>query len=375
MIYRLQLRNDEGKSLTPDILIKSSLLYMIFPTPFISVVQDANSNTITITARSSDSLQAMFLSNTLSEVYIENSETERKKETQSARLFIDGEMVKTKEDYNKALGDIRTYKDKYNTVNLEIETKIAIEKLAELMKQKEDNIIDISQTREKIKTLKTQLGKTSLPGQISFSVPTLILKENPQIQKIMEDLSQLRSKLASERTDKTENHPDVVALKQQITELEKDLEKEVRVNQATSTELSELERQLSALQVHLDGINMDINKYTVLLKTLPSKSNEEAKLKIALTARHDIYSSLLDFSNRIGVAEAMTLPDAMLVQSASRPEEPKSPDIILNGIIGVFVGLIFSFGLAIFAEYIDDSLKTPEDIEIYKELVFLGSVP
>ena len=375
VIYRLQLRDDEGKSLTPDILIKSSLLYMIFPAPFISVMQDANSNTINITARSPDSLQAMFLSNTLSEVYIENSETERKKETQSARLFIDGEMVKTKEDYNKALGDIRTYKDKYNTVNLEIETKIAIEKLAELMKQKEDNIIDISQTREKIKTLKSQLGKTSLPGQTSFSVPALILKENPQIQKIMEELSQLRSKLASERTDKTENHPDVVALKQQITELEKDLEKEVRVHQVTSPDLSELERQLSALQVHLDGVNLDINKYTVLLRTLPSKSNEEAKLKLALTASQDIYSSLLDFSNRIGVAEAMTLPDALLVQPAVRPYEPKSPKIILNAIIGAFVGLIFAFGLAFVAEYVDDTIKTQEELEQYKDLPFLSSIP
>src|SRR4030066_2329555 len=104
--------------------------------------------------------------------------------------------------------------------------------MAELMKQKEDNIIDISETREKIKTLKSQLGKTSLPGQTSFSVPALILKENPQIQKIMEELSQLRSKLASERTDKTENHPDVVALKQQITELERALEKQGRANLA-----------------------------------------------------------------------------------------------------------------------------------------------
>jgi hypothetical protein len=191
----------------------------------------------------------------------------------------------------------------------------------------------------------------------------------------MEDLSQLRSKLASERTDKTETHPDVVALKQQITELEKDLEKEVRVTQATSTELSELERQLSALQVHLDGINMDINKYTLLLKTLPSKSNEEAKLKLALTASQDIYSSLLDFSNRIGVAEAMTLPDALLVQPAVRPYEPKSPKIILNAIIGAFVGLIFAFGLAFLTEYVDDTVKTSEDFEQYKDLPLLSSIP
>jgi capsular exopolysaccharide synthesis family protein len=122
-------------------------------------------------------------------------------------------------------------------------------------------------------------------------------------------------------------------------------------------------------------VNLDINKYTGLIKTLPAKSNEEAKLKLALTASQDIYSSLLDYSNRIGVAEAMTLPDALLVQPAIRPYEPKSPKLILNGIIGAFVGLIFAFGLAFLREYVDDTLKSPEELEQYKELPFLGSIP
>ena len=369
VIFRLQLRDDEGNLLSPDKLIKSSLLYMIFPVPFVSVLQDTDSNTMTITARSSDPQQVMFISNTLAEAYIEDSEKEMKKETQSARYFIEGQLAKVKEDYNKALKDILAFQDMHKTVNLEIETKIAIEKMAELMKQKEDNVINISETQEKIKTLRAQLQ------QSSPSVSSMIIKENPQVQRIMQELSQLKSKLAGELTDKTENHPDVLLLKQQIKELEKDLEKEVRTHQATSPELSEFERQLAALQVHLEGVNLDIYKYTNLVKTLPVKSNEEAKLKLALTASQDIYSSLLDFNNRIGVAEAMTLPDAMLVQPAIKPYEPKSPKIILNGIIGAFVGLIFAFGLAFIAEYIDDTVKTPEEIESYKELVFLGSVP
>ncbi|MGQ9570193.1 MAG: polysaccharide biosynthesis tyrosine autokinase [Thermodesulfovibrionales bacterium] len=369
VIFRLQIRDDEGRLVTPDKLLKSSLLYILFPTPSISVQQDTNSNTITITARSPDPNQAMFISNTLAEAYIENSENERKRETQSAKAFIDGQIVKVKEDYNKALKDILTFQDTHKTVNLEIETKIAIEKMAELMKQKEDNIIDISETREKIKVLKAQLQKSS------ESVPTMILKENPQIQRIMEEITQLRSKLAGELTDKTEYHPDVILLKQQIKELEGDLEKEVRTHQATSPELTELERQLAALEVHLEGVNKDIAKYTNLIKTLPVKTAEEAKLKLALTASQDIYRSLLDYSNCIGVAEAMTLPDAMLVQSATRPYEPKSPNIVLNGIIGMFVGIIFALGLAFIAEYVDDTVKTPEDIGHFKDITYLGSVP
>ncbi|MGB9715975.1 MAG: polysaccharide biosynthesis tyrosine autokinase [Thermodesulfovibrionales bacterium] len=369
VIFKLQIRDEEGILVTPDKLLKSSLLYILFPAPSISVQQDTNSNTVTITTRSPDPTQAMFISNALAEAYIEDSENERRRETQSARSFIDGQIVKVKEDYNKALKDMLTFQDTYKTVNLEIETRIAIEKMAELMKQKEDNIIDISQTREKIKVLKAQLQ------QSPESVPTMILKENPQIQSIMQEITQLRSKLAGELTDKTEYHPDVILLKQQIKELETELEKEVKTHQTTSPELSEMERQLAALEVHLEGVNKDIAKYTNLIKTLPVKTAEEAKLKLALTASQDIYSSLLDYSNRIGVAEAMTLPDALLVQPATRPYEPKSPNLVLNGIIGIFVGFIFALGLAFITEYVDDTIKTSEDIGRYKDLTFLGSVP
>jgi succinoglycan biosynthesis transport protein ExoP len=365
VIYRLQIRDNDGNLITPDKLMR----------PLITISQDPNSNTITITTRSSDPLQAMFVSNTIATAYIEDSETERKRETQSARFFVEGQIAKVKEDYNNALKNILTFKDKYNTVNLDIETKIAIEKVAELMKQKEDNIIDISETSEKIKTLRSQLEKTSLQGQTTLSVPTLIVKENPQIQKIMQDLSQLKSKLAGEMTDKTESHPDIIDLKQQITELEKDLEKEVKINQVTSPQLNDLERQLAALKVHLSGVNLDISKYIGLVRTLPVKSNEEAKLKLALTASQDIFSSLLDSSYRIGIAEAMTLPDALLVQPAVRPYQPVSPKIILNGIIGALVGLIFSLGLAFVADYVDDAIKTPEELEQFKQLPFLGSIP
>jgi tyrosine-protein kinase Etk/Wzc len=369
VIYKLQVRDEQGKLLKPDKILTSSLLSMILPSPFISVQQDPDSNTITITARSPDQDQALFLSNTLAEVYIEDSENERKRETQSASSFIEGQIVKVKEDYIKALKDILTFQDMHKTVNLEIEARIAIEKMAELMKQKEDNVIDISETQEKIKTLRGQLQQSTL------SVSSMIVKENPQVQRIMQDLSQLKSKLAGELTDKTENHPDVILLKQQIKELEKDLVNEVRTYQATSPELSGLERQLAALQVHLVGVNNDIDKYTNLIKTLPVKSSEEAKLKLALTASQEIYSSLLDYSNRIGVAEAIAFPDAMLVQPASKPDEPKSPDKMLNGIIGAFMGIIFAFGLAFFTEYVDDTVKSPEDFDRYKEFTFLGLIP
>ncbi len=91
VIYRLQVRDDEGNLLSPDKLIKSSLLYMIFLLLLFLSAQDTDSNTITITARSSDPHQAMFISNTLAEVYIEDSETrEEKRDSECPFILLKG---------------------------------------------------------------------------------------------------------------------------------------------------------------------------------------------------------------------------------------------------------------------------------------------
>ena len=370
VIFKLQVRDGQGELLSPDRLLNTTMLSTLFPTPFVSVKQDTNSNTVTITASSPDPHEAMFLANTLAKIYIEDGEIERKKETKGARSFIKRQIVKVKQDYNNVLKEITDFHKRRKIVNLEVETKVAIEKLAELMKEKEDNIIDLSETRARIETLNSQLK-----GQTSLSVPTSFIKENPQIERLKHDLSQLKAKLADELTDKTEDHPDVIAIRQQIKELEKELEKEVQIHQVTSPELNKLERQLAALEVHLVGVNKDINKYAKLIMTLPEKTSEETRLRLALTASQDIYSSLLDYRNRIGVAEAMTLSDTRLVQPALRPVEPKSPNKPLNATMGGFLGLIFGFGLALLFEYVDDTIKTPQELEEYKELIFLGPVP
>src|SRR3972149_5163211 len=49
--------------------------------------------------------------------------------------------------------------------------------------------------------------------------------------------------------------------------------------------------------------------------------------------------------------------------------------MILNGILGAFSGLFFALVLAFLAEYVDDTLKTPEELEQHKEFTFLGSIP
>jgi len=57
VIYRLQIRDNDGNLITPDKLMSSfvsNLISIFFPRPLITILQDPNSNTIIITIRSTD---------------------------------------------------------------------------------------------------------------------------------------------------------------------------------------------------------------------------------------------------------------------------------------------------------------------------------
>ena len=54
---------------------------------------------------------------------------------------------------------------------------------------------------------------------------------------------------------------------------------------------------------------------------------------------------------------------------------PVSPNVTLNLVLGAVVGLVFGVGIAFFLEYLDTSVKTLEDVERYLQVPVLAVIP
>lgn len=372
VILRLQVRTRDGNLMKPDELQKSIfIISTIFPRPNVQIDQVEDTDLIEIKAMSSDPEEAAMIANTLAEAYTEENLKQRKEEYTKARMFIEDQVKVVKADYLHALEEIKEFMIREKTVHLETETKAAIEKMAELMKEKEDNIIDISETRAKMKTLKAQLSRGS-----ETAVSSSAISENPQIEVLKKTLSDLALKLAGELTEKRPDHLDIITVKQKIRKAREELRKEVDIFRKSSKDLEHLERELAALEVHLKGVNVDIHKYLSLLYTIPEKAFAQSQLELRLNASQELYGSLLEYLYQIGVAGAMTLSDIRMVEVATEPDidTPKSPNKVLNGIMGTFLGLMFGFGLGFLVDYLDDTIKTPDEVK-EQDVTLLGTVP
>lgn len=372
VISKLQLRGNDENLLEPSELLESNIiLSTIFPSPHVELTQVSDTDLFEIEAKSSDPEEAAMIANTLAEVYIEENLKQRNKEYRSARRFIENQIKGVKADYLQVLTEIKKFKLREKTVDIEKETKVAIDKIAELMKEKEDIIIDISEIRVKIETLKVQLSRQS--GTV---VSGSTISENPQIEMLKRTISELELQLTGALTEKRLDHPDVVALKQKLKKAKAELKSEIDFSQESSNDLQKLERELAASEVHLKGVNLDIDKYLSLLYTIPEKAFAQSQLELKLSVSQELYSTFLEYLYEIGIAEAMTLSDISLVETAAVPdiEKPTSPNKVLNGTIGCFLGLMFGFGLGFLVDYLDDTIKTPDEAK-EQGLTLLGSVP
>ena len=80
-------------------------------------------------------------------------------------------------------------------------------------------------------------------------------------------------------------------------------------------------------------------------------------------------------SNRISGAnlgaEAITVT---VWERAVVPSAPVSPDPVRNGLVALAIGLLLGLGVALFLEYLDDSLRSPQELEQVSGLLNLGII-
>lgn len=78
---------------------------------------------------------------------------------------------------------------------------------------------------------------------------------------------------------------------------------------------------------------------------------------------------------RILKATEMTEGSIKVIDKAFPPASALMKKKLILLAVGTMIAIIFSLGMAFIAESLDDSFKTPEEVEKYLDLPVLGAVP
>lgn len=88
-----------------------------------------------------------------------------------------------------------------------------------------------------------------------------------------------------------------------------------------------------------------------------------------------IYADKVAEVFKIKAKELMKVENVEIIDLAAYPDKPVRPKRTQNIIIAFFLGLMAGIGAIFFLEYIDNTVKTPEDVTKYLELPVIGTIP
>jgi non-specific protein-tyrosine kinase len=125
--------------------------------------------------------------------------------------------------------------------------------------------------------------------------------------------------------------------------------------------------QISAAQVQIQDTQAEIDRLAGLQNPTAAQAQQLQAQRDRITSLRSSYAALLSLPG--SGANAVTVVDP-----ATPPLQPSSPRVLLNTLIAALVGLLLAFGIAFTVEYLDDTVKSSEDVEDATGLATLGTV-
>lgn len=134
-----------------------------------------------------------------------------------------------------------------------------------------------------------------------------------------------------------------------------------------------------ALQQQLQLLDQESQSTEAALQELASQNGVDVNarrslLEDRLTQYRSSYSNVLAQLENIRLYEANALDTVTVVEPATIPDRPVRPRVLMNTLLAAIVGGMIGLGAAFLIEYMDDTVKTPDDITRIARLSTLGII-
>jgi polysaccharide biosynthesis transport protein len=211
-----------------------------------------------------------------------------------------------------------------------------------------------------------QLWK-QLDQATAINLPQLLT--NP----VIEALRTKRNTLQTEYQDKLEtfkpSYPEMMQLSNQLAEIDRQLATELKTLKASYRAAYESSlNQENEMKRRVETLKADV-------LDLQKRSIEYNILKREVDTNRSLYDGLLQRYKEVDIAGGVGANNVFIVDKATLPGSPSSPNLSRALIMYALFGLAAALALALFLEHLDDTVRSPEDVERISGLVTLGIIP
>ena len=296
--------------------------------------------------------------NAHAQAYVQQGLTLRTHANEAAVRFLEEKLVELKERVEKSEVALNRYRRDQGIISLDDKENIVVERLADLNKRLTEAEAERITLEAQVRLIR-QRDYDSLPAVINSTL----------IQTLKEQLAHLQGDYAHLSTQFKPGYTPLAQLQAQVTETR------LRLQQETQKMVAGIESAYLAAEAKEKELRVKMEEQKAATLSLKDASVEYAILAREADTNRQLYDSVLQRMKEMGVAAELHASNVSVIDAAEPPLAPSKPKRALSLILSALVGVMGGVCLAFFFEYLDNTLKTPEEVERYLHLPNLGVVP
>jgi len=324
----------------------------------LGVKRIANTRLIEVSFEAEDPQLAAGIVNAHLQNFIEANFKGKYDATTQASTWLSSELEELRMKVEKAEDARIAYQRENQIWQIDEKQDITTQKLSDLSKAVTDAQTSLAE--------KEALYRMAVSGNVD-ALPEA--QGNLVIEDLLKRKSDLDEQYAEAMIQYGPNYPKVQRLAAQQKELGDDLAN------ARKTLVETVQEEYNTARSHVEILTESLDKQKVEANDLAEKLVQYHILQHDAESYKLLYDGLQQKLKEATLTAGLHSTNIRVVDPALAPSGPSRPQKARNILLAFLVGLVGGVGLAIFREYLDNTVKSPDDIEALTGLPSLAVVP
>ena len=329
----------------------------------VRIVPEQKTRLVEIVYESSDPQFAALAANTLAEEYTAQNLELRLATYQKNLRWLSEEVAKQEKKVTDAEAAMTQYRTDQNALSLGDRQNITIARL---------NALNETVTRQRTERLQkeatyNQLKSVDPASDAADSFP--VVAATPGVVEAKNRLTDLLAERARLSSRYLPSHPEMQKLDLQI----KNARETLTAQRARVIESVKNDYESAVAAERSFAASLEQQKHEAM--DLDRKSGSYVVLQRQADSDRQLWQSLLQQQKELQVVSNSRSNNVQVMDRAEVPGGPFSPNTRREWFTAMMAGILVAFGLAFGIEYLDDTVKTPEDVSKRLGLPLLGLVP
>ncbi len=312
-------------------------------------------NSIGISFKDHNIAKARDVVNTIDSVYLTKTLEIKNKANKQKIEFLEEQLRVTEKNLEKYESEQEKFIVQNRTTDVKADVGKSVTDIEGLIKEK-------TELNSQLSLLRNLQSIIDAEGDLASFIPSVSLLADQQLGTLTENINRLQQERALALASSKETTFAVRAKNQAIETAKNNI-----------SELIDQDRKI--LLEKIRQINTKINEMENKLTNLPSKGTQYTKIQRFYDLYEKYYLLIMDRKAELGIAEAGTVPEFVILSPASTPVDPIYPNRIMVYAGAGALGFLVSLVVLTLKYILHDTISNQRELERTTTAPILGAIP